>query len=121
MTKKKQASLADDLMSVYATMGGRSKLEELAKADTKFFKSLLTDIMRLQLREKEIELANRVNEKPNTAFIIKGLYKDGKEVDIEVKNNAPAEVLKFRAALSPLENLEQDEMEEEIDNSPDRV
>lgn len=122
MTKKKQASLADDLMSVYSSLGGRTELERLAKADTKFFKSLLVDIMRLQLREKEIELANRAERKPDTAFIIKGLYKDGKPVEVEVKSQeVPAPVRRLQASLSPLEGLEQDEREEEIGEpgSPD--
>jgi hypothetical protein len=117
MTAPNPVNLANDLLSVYREMGGKKKLAEISKDDPKFFKSLLTDLLRLQLREKEIELANRAAFKPNTVFIIKGLNDKGAK-DVSVTEGTPEEVLRLRSSLFPAESGLLDEVHDE-EEQPD--
>lgn len=98
MTKKKVTTLADDLLSVYKDMGGREHLKTLAK-DEKFLKTLLTEHMRLQMREKELELTANRGPQKTALLIIKGLH------DVPTKvvagKDVPPEVMKLQQSIFP--------------------
>lgn len=111
MGTKKKTTLAEDIASVYKELGGRSHLLTLCKGDEKFFKSLLLDQNRLELRKQELELANKGAPKGNTTFIIKGLNEEqAKSVSVEA---VPEEVLRLKSSMFPVEAESVEEIHED--------
>lgn len=96
--KGKFKSLSNDIKWMYREMGGREKLLEEAKSDSKFFKMLVEVMLRSEQRVEEVNSTKKTNEedKGKTVFIIKGLHTDKVEsgdVDIEIKQ--------YRASVMP--------------------
>lgn len=107
------ATLRGDLRFVYRSMGGKQKLLELAKGDEKFFKALITEQLRLELREEEIKASQKPIPAGNTIFMIKGLDRESeKSLSITA---VPEEVLRFKSSIFPVESDNADEFIEEED------